>query len=1101
MIRLLEGIKLNVGENQFQYCGIELNLEPLLSKNVLFGGTEVPLKELCTELNENQQKELKTVIDVSVFESLNSTNVLTIAKETIPPVVPYYIKRQLDLRNKLDRIIFKETLRDIFVIKNIQQYELTKLAEPSTSTDREPETRANRVFQPDGQGPTLTGLSSDEMKNQTSRFILLESEMHFDFIVSRVNFQYASPNERPSVHCIDFSEESYFLKKSTQISRVKKYLLNDEAKISQDNFLASSESSHLNIIFDTPGMGKSTLLAKIASQMKMKHPTRNIVFIEMKELVDLLVNTNFEPSVPLIQDVVLKYMSNDDVIGDYIITKLFKQNERQIFLFLDAFDEVNSDFEGIGLNLIQLLTGCQNNFRIYIASRPHKGLDLEETCGSIAYGILPFELSEQIDFLVEYWKNQQTAEHSDEIRLFAEQLLISFHKNVSTEERMITGIPLQCRMLAEIYSEDVQQRSYSLEASKIRFQTINDMYNQYFERKFPGTHLQQSICRSLDTHYKLALDLLFPEFSRNISLWNRFSYKKDLLSFGILEVNRLGIEKFVHRTFAEFLVAKFICNNLLIVGDNFVSLQQIVEFIFEKILVTQFDNFNIMIVPRSHGNEYSFEVAKYSNRGIVFFLGYELSLNKNLDYLPFVNQILIQINFFSDSDVWNSHILACLETNSIGMLTWITSLIKNRVEGGATFRILDESTRLKQKLWNKLKVLKISCLYFQVLIASWYCSPELIKKYFGFVSSIIKQSVSDACFKPEHKFKFNSILPHFLVAMRGNYEVFQLIYSTFKKTDDIDRGIIYNCLSYSHHNSKLIITEKVQIITYILGKMLASDVKRVSLFFVEQIHVKLIMAILSHGVDALQKVRKESTVAHTAAEYLSPDEYEDFVKWLVQNRLECIFKIRNKMQNTPVHHALRYIELTNDTLSILVNKCHVNFNAKDEKGNTEFVYAIRYGRSIQLLKTLVDYGADIKTKDNERHTALCEAVRVSNLEAMEWLLFNHLDPNARCNYFHNVWDHVFEYVPVNADVVRLLLKYKADVNVNIVAPARLACFSPFIRVSESLKSVPLDPESAETLRQISRRSICACPCLLNIAFWPCLCFFCWPCVCYTNFRE
>jgi hypothetical protein len=75
--------------------------------------------------------------------------------------------------------------------------------------------------------------------------------------------------------------------------------------------------------------------------------------------------------------------------------------------------------------------------------------DLENNFGIVSYKLEKFCDDDQIEYLLKYWK--PTNENKQEIIKKAKCLLNRVNNSINDRERDLTGIPLQLKMLAEIY--------------------------------------------------------------------------------------------------------------------------------------------------------------------------------------------------------------------------------------------------------------------------------------------------------------------------------------------------------------------------------------------------------------------------------------------------------------------------------------------------------------------------------------------------------------------------------------------------------------------------------------------------------------------------
>jgi N-acyl-D-amino-acid deacylase len=71
-----------------------------------------------------------------------------------------------------------------------------------------------------------------------------------------------------------------------------------------------------------------------------------------------------------------------------------------------------------------------------------------------------------------------------------------------------------------------------------------------------------------------------------------------------------------------------------------------------------------------------------------------------------------------------------------------------------------------------------------------------------------------------------------------------------------------------------------------------------------------------------------------------------------------------------------------------------NVNAKSDNGRTALLVASSFPRTVDLLKLLLERGADLRAQDGANATALSLAVRSSDLDVVKFLVGNGLDPKA-----------------------------------------------------------------------------------------------------------
>jgi ankyrin repeat protein len=107
-----------------------------------------------------------------------------------------------------------------------------------------------------------------------------------------------------------------------------------------------------------------------------------------------------------------------------------------------------------------------------------------------------------------------------------------------------------------------------------------------------------------------------------------------------------------------------------------------------------------------------------------------------------------------------------------------------------------------------------------------------------------------------------------------------------------------------------------------------------------------------------------------------------------------------KAKDSQGHTALQFAALLREVeiVRMLLEK-GADVNAKDNSRSTALHWAIGTGkpRSVEVVRMLLEKGADVNAKNNVKHTALHDAVRNSNNVAMIRML---LEQGAEVNAKH-----------------------------------------------------------------------------------------------------
>jgi ankyrin repeat protein len=383
-----------------------------------------------------------------------------------------------------------------------------------------------------------------------------------------------------------------------------------------DKLLKQAEQQRVMLISDVAGMGKSTLLTHLSKEIKQKFPAKWMVRIDLNNHIDALEalekeNIHKEKAIEFVSERLLKLKPGLEM-------ELFKQSCEQkqkvrIVIMLDGFDEISPNYKKTVIHLLQALRQTAVE-QLWVTTRPHLRNELEEKLQELSYTLEPFSEENQVEFLTKFWilKNWFIEVDSKEkegkkikLAIYAKHLIKKLAQSIRDEERKCTGIPLQCRMLAEAFDDDVRTFCQSAEPiPEFPFKLdLLGLYERFIERKYdiyqkekfqvPSNNVvaieqrKRDLKSMREDHQLLALKVLFTE-EQVAQLQNNGQYTfsaKELTRVGIVQVSYSGELHFIHRTFAEYYVADFLVNQLT-EGSN--TSQQVQDFLLQKIFLEKY---------------------------------------------------------------------------------------------------------------------------------------------------------------------------------------------------------------------------------------------------------------------------------------------------------------------------------------------------------------------------------------------------------------------------------------------------------------------------------------------------------------------------------
>lgn len=655
------------------------------------------------------------------YENIVQKKEFELFHDTIPPEPSFYIPRFISNRIQISKDLFQSNCTDIFVFKGIQRYELTHLVKPNSTAsskdqlecitsrfiyldrDEDWETIRDKATDPvhlityersiqshvseryaslfkttstpfldeedtifsdeedtsssDGED-TQSSDKDDTLSLDEENTLSTDGEGEVALVDGAEIFDLTGKNN--NLKC-NSSKEMFILENTSGNSEVLSKFRSGQDKCYQkeEEFvkrqLATNQKSNIVCICDTPGMGKTMLLGNIARHFVQHNGI--VAFIGLQTfLVRVsrpLPNFDKQPSKAL--SCLLKCIAstNEHI---FLLTTLMEKRLVRMYLLFDGFDEITSlEFEWMKkvFNLIQTF----NVIDIYVTSRPHMRQELESSLKVVAYDILPFNLGNQVEFLVNYWLKESPDCNHSFLKSYALRVLKSIKETTSDKEESVAGIPLLCRLIASVYASEAKYCSSPNQLREIKGcspRTICEMYKEFIEMKINSTIEVLSTSKNEEGydsiingknlklfHVWQAWKLLFPEV-------DCFEYLEDVESISIddLVIYKVGIlqrrasgnttkMEFVHRNLAEFLIAEYLADYILskkIVNPKYSVL---FESILEEVLET-----------KPYRREFSYTV-------IVYFLNALLTKGTELGSVVTGNQIALFCQSLSATSLQN----------------------------------------------------------------------------------------------------------------------------------------------------------------------------------------------------------------------------------------------------------------------------------------------------------------------------------------------------------------------------------------------------------------------------------------------------------------
>lgn len=340
-----------------------------------------------------------------------------------------------------------------------------------------------------------------------------------------------------------------------------------ETPISLASLLFQVETKRFIALSDNAGMGKSTIISHIATELKKKFPEKLVLRVNLHDHADDFRNKGFHENLNIL-------MQSNSNFEQLLFSELYN-NKKVIFLF-DGFDEIApKSAESFLSFLIKLKESSVS--QVWITTRTYLVQDLENKLCVVTYCLIPFNSEEQVNFMVIYWKNKlQIGDDARTKQLEKCAKIVLAHLVQSIRETVLDlmGIPLQTLMLSEIFTKEVQtflesepggSKSFTIDSE---LPNPNAMYRRFIRRKIEilvgdkGTAVRSEKADLevegkdiLKVHEHYAMNEIF-----GIVIDSQYVLGKNVLQrYGIITFTD---HTFIHRTFAEYFVARHVASNL-----------------------------------------------------------------------------------------------------------------------------------------------------------------------------------------------------------------------------------------------------------------------------------------------------------------------------------------------------------------------------------------------------------------------------------------------------------------------------------------------------------------------------------------------------------
>nr|XP_042901394.1 uncharacterized protein LOC107446204 [Parasteatoda tepidariorum]XP_042901401.1 uncharacterized protein LOC107446204 [Parasteatoda tepidariorum]XP_042901404.1 uncharacterized protein LOC107446204 [Parasteatoda tepidariorum] len=340
------------------------------------------------------------------------------------------------------------------------------------------------------------------------------------------------------------------------------------------------------IISAVSGAGKSTVLTKLAQEMKNFDSSLWVVRINLNDYTEIFANNDFIKD----KDKIFKFLMNIAGLNTPLEQDLFKYRLNvlgKVAILLDGFDEIVPRYKE---KVVELLKAVKHSKveKLWITSRPHMKDELEDVLSVLSFSLMPLSRNDQVMFMKNMLCNIQKFSIKENFELYANKLLDKVLQSISDKNKEFTGIPLQTKMLIEAFQEKIKTfyDQFNKNESNISIKLdLMNLYRAFVESKYKRHLLEKQILNLSKSGPEY--DTLFASFEKKYSLLalcilfheedlNQFLIEEELETIKLLKrqiqegkensgfISHIVAAKpiFIHFSFAEYFAAHFYSKNI-----------------------------------------------------------------------------------------------------------------------------------------------------------------------------------------------------------------------------------------------------------------------------------------------------------------------------------------------------------------------------------------------------------------------------------------------------------------------------------------------------------------------------------------------------------
>ena len=329
-----------------------------------------------------------------------------------------------------------------------------------------------------------------------------------------------------------------------------------------EQYSKNIKSKHVFLLVGPPGWGKTMILKDTAKKLQETHSNKWIAYIDLKlhseviEKDDEMLNDfkDLKEIVEYFASHILKL----DASNEKFFIDLF-ENDRVILLF-DSIDVITANFRKLVVQLITDLKKSKN--KIMIATRPNLVKELKLAFQSATtVNMKPFTMEDRNKLFDKILISHQTQIQKDLIFKNLNEHLLS----IENDE------PISSPLILNMIAREFQINSSNVFNSFALFEKLSQIIA---ERSLESSIFSEEYPKIVRFYQQKALELMchgnkeIKEFMDKFLGLNSNASSEQILQIGLFYEDENGNQKFIHRSFADFFLAKILSEDVIKQNEN-----------------------------------------------------------------------------------------------------------------------------------------------------------------------------------------------------------------------------------------------------------------------------------------------------------------------------------------------------------------------------------------------------------------------------------------------------------------------------------------------------------------------------------------------------